>query len=173
MPDATGKRWYLVQCKPRQDSRALEHLERQGYRCLLPMHQDERLYKGQLQPFVTPLFPGYLFIHLDKVGDSWLPIRSTRGVTTIVSFGGHPTPVPQAVIDHLLTIGTLPSPALLSGDRITINIPGLEQLETIYLEKDGENRVLLLLTILQRQVIIKAPIKNLKKHTLGPRKSDD
>lgn len=33
------------------------------------------------------LFPGYLFIQLDQLNDNWHPIRSTRGVNQLVTFG--------------------------------------------------------------------------------------
>ena len=163
MPDATGKRWYLVQCKPRQASRALEHLERQGYECLLPMHQIERLHKGQLQKLSEPLFPGYLFIRLDKVEDNWSPIRSTRGVNQIVSFGGRPTPVPDIIISDVTTRTASVKSALSKGDHILIDAPNLKQLDAIFLSRDGESRVLLLLKILQRDVITSLPVTYLKK----------
>lgn len=163
MPDATGKRWYLVQCKPRQAPRALEHLERQAYECLLPMHHIERLRKGQLQKLSEPLFPGYLFIRLDKVEDNWSPIRSTRGVNQIVSFGGHPTPVADTIISDLATKATSMEPALSKGDHILIDAPNLKPLDAIFLCRDGESRVLLLLNILQREVVTRLPVTYLKK----------
>ncbi|RML53195.1 Transcription antitermination protein RfaH, partial [Pseudomonas syringae pv. maculicola] len=46
------------------------------------------------------LFPGYLFIHMDQVHDNWYPIRSTRGVSRIVTFGGHPVPVRDHLIEQ-------------------------------------------------------------------------
>jgi transcriptional antiterminator RfaH len=165
MPDATGKCWYLVQCKPRQAPRALEHLERQGFQCLLPLHHIQRRHKGQLKQVVEPLFPGYLFINLDKVDDNWLPIRSTRGVSHIVSFGGRPTTVPLSVIERLLQLDTEPAnnPPLASGDRVSIVTPGLEQVDAIFLEHDGEGRVLLLLQLLQRQVHTRVPLSWIEK----------
>ncbi|MFZ5957312.1 transcription/translation regulatory transformer protein RfaH [Pseudomonas knackmussii] len=158
MPEATGKQWYLIQCKPRQDMRALEHLERQGYQCLLPIHEVERLQKGKLQLLSEPLFPGYLFIHLDKVEDNWMPIRSTRGVNQIVKFGGRPAPVPSSVIDELSNREMKAAPALVAGDRVRINDPSLQQVEAIFLEKNGDERVLLLLKLLQREVVVDIPI---------------
>lgn len=163
MPGATGKQWYLIQCKPREDKRALENLERQGYQCLLPMQQIERLQKGKLQSLSEPLFPGYLFIHLDKVEDNWLPIRSTRGVNQIVKFGGRPTPVPSAVIDELSNRESKAAPALVAGDRVQINEPSLRQVEAIFLEKNGDERVLLLLKLLQREVTVEIPIGKVEK----------
>jgi len=163
MPEATGKRWYLVQCKPRQDRRALEHLERQNYHCLLPLHSVERLQKGKLQQSDEPLFPGYLFIHLDKVEDNWLPIRSTRGVNQIVSFGGRPTPVSDHIIDKLVNTQAPILPAFSKGDRLLIDDPNLQQLEAIFLCKDGDERVLLLLKILQRELTISFPVNRLRR----------
>ncbi|WP_435607647.1 transcription/translation regulatory transformer protein RfaH [Pseudomonas knackmussii] len=163
MPDATGKQWYLIQCKPRQDMRALEHLERQGYQCLLPTHEVERLQKGKLQQLTEPLFPGYLFIHLDRVDDNWMPIRSTRGVNQIVSFGGRPTSVPEAIVSKLQSTNTSVAPALIAGDRVALNDPSLQQLEAIFLEKNGEERVLLLLTLLQREVVVSVPLVQVQK----------
>ncbi|MCL6688664.1 transcription/translation regulatory transformer protein RfaH [Pseudomonas sp. R3.Fl] len=163
MPDATGKRWYLIQCKPRQDRRALEHLERQGYQCLLPLHSVERLQKGKLQQTEEPLFPGYLFIHLDKVDDNWLPIRSTRGINQIVSFGDRPTPVPDQVIGKLFNAPTALLPALVKGDQVLIDDANLNQLEAIFLCRNGNERVLILLNILQREVTISLPIERLRR----------
>lgn len=163
MPDATGKQWYLIQCKPRQDMRALENLERQGYQCLLPTHEVERLQKGKLQQLTEPLFPGYLFIHLDRLDDNWLPIRSTRGVNQIVAFGGRPAPVPETIVSKLQRTDTGVVPALIAGDRVALNDPGLQQIEAIFLERNGDERVLLLLTLLQREVVVSVPLARVQK----------
>jgi|SRR5580700_5076848 hypothetical protein len=55
-------RWYLVQCRARQDDRALEHLERQGFECYRPLYERERIWRGRKQLASAALFPGYLFI---------------------------------------------------------------------------------------------------------------
>ncbi|MDN6871696.1 transcription/translation regulatory transformer protein RfaH [Pseudomonas citronellolis] len=158
MPEATGKSWYLVQCRPRQDTRALEHLERQGYQCLLPTYDIERLQKGKLQLLNEPLFPGYLFIHLDKIDDNWLPIRSTRGVQQIVSFGGRPVPVADAVIERVLHRTNITTPALVMGDHVLLDVSGSQPIEAIFLARNGSERVLLLLRLLQRELIVSSPL---------------
>ena len=35
--------WYLIHTKPRQESVALENLERQGYQCYLPVDANRKL----------------------------------------------------------------------------------------------------------------------------------
>ncbi len=95
--------WYLVHTKPRQEKCALENLERQGYQCYLPTLPSEKLRQGLLTVSDEPLFPRYLFIRLGQ-GDSaksWAPIRSTKGVSRLVSFGVEPAKVEDGLIELL------------------------------------------------------------------------
>lgn len=86
-PQHPPPRWYLIQCKPRQDSRAEENLTRQDFKCYRPTHRVERVQRGRRTTSMESLFPGYLFIQLDQLNDNWHPIRSTRGVNQLVTFG--------------------------------------------------------------------------------------
>lgn len=95
--------WYLVHTKPRQEKCALENLERQGYQCYLPTLPSEKLRQGLLTVSDEPLFPRYLFIRLGQ-GDSaksWVPIRSTKGISRLVSFGVEPAKVEDGLIELL------------------------------------------------------------------------
>ncbi|WP_440468566.1 transcription/translation regulatory transformer protein RfaH [Pseudomonas sp. YH-1] len=161
MSTTTEKRWYLVQCKPKQDIRALENLRRQGYECLLPLHKLERLQKGQWKTHEEPLFPGYLFIELDTLLDNWMPIRSTRGVSQIVRFGTHPLSVPLNIIERLRNTSPTVEAELLPGDKIIVEWGQLHGLEAIFINKDGNERVLILLNILQREVKVTVPVSGL------------
>ena len=84
--------WYLVQTKPRQEQCALDNLQRQGYECYLPTLRAEKIRQGAVAVVAEPLFPRYLFIRLSQENSapSWAPIRSTKGVTRLVSFGVEP-----------------------------------------------------------------------------------
>ena len=95
--------WYLVHTKPRQEKCALENLHRQGYQCYLPTIPAEKLRQGLLTVADEPLFPRYLFIRLGQ-GDtakSWAPIRSTKGVSRLVSFGVEPAKVADNLVEAL------------------------------------------------------------------------
>src|ERR1700726_1025932 len=94
-------RWYLVQCRARQEARALEHLERQGFECYRPLYERERIRRGRKYLTQAALFPGYLFIRLDRIHDNWLPICSTRGVIQIVRFNEYPLPVADEIIQQI------------------------------------------------------------------------
>lgn len=84
--------WYLVHRKPRQGVRAEESLLRQGYDCYRPQHRRERLVQGRRQAVVESLSPGYQFIQLAN-NANWAPLRSTRGVSYVIGFGGQPLSV--------------------------------------------------------------------------------
>ena len=54
--------WFAVYTKPRQEQVALENLERQGFRCFLPMAVNPYQRRSQRMPRIEPLFPRYLFL---------------------------------------------------------------------------------------------------------------
>ena len=101
MTPSIPARWYLIQTKPRQEARAEEHLLRQHFECYRPLKAPAPLRGSQGTKSGEALFPGYLFIRLDCIHDNWYPIRSTRGVSRVVSFGGQPTPVRDELIEQL------------------------------------------------------------------------
>src|SRR3984957_14717414 len=163
----TGElRWYLVHCRPREDERALEHLERQGFECYRPARQVERLRAARRYTAKEPLFQRYLFIRLDCVNDNWYPIRSTRGVHQIVRFNAAPLPVRDEIIEGIrtrLAIRPVKEPYLQPGERVRITEGAFSRLEAIFLAHDGTERVVLLLNILQSDQRLSFPIESVRK----------
>ena len=92
--------WYLIYTKPRQERCALDNLQWQGYECYFPTMPAEKLRFGKLGVVDQALFPRYLFIRLGQgpAAQSWAPIRSTKGVSRLVSFGTIPAKVDDALI---------------------------------------------------------------------------
>ena len=155
--------WYLVHCKPRQDERAEEHLLRQGYACYRPRLQRERLVRGRRQSVVESLFPGYLFIQLNP-DSNWSPLRSTRGVNRLVRFGEYPLQVPSSLIDSLQErTPSEPQPLLQPGDRVRIVDGSFAELEAIFLSMDGEERVVLLMKLLNREHRLSLPLTSVRR----------
>ncbi|KAI2689526.1 transcription/translation regulatory transformer protein RfaH [Pseudomonas sp. TNT3] len=163
-------RWYLIQCKPRQDSRAEENLTRQAFKCYRPTQQVERIQRGRRITSLESLFPGYLFIQLDQINDNWHPIRSTRGVNQLVTFGKQPISVADELIDQLkhrlqnqLSETPKGSITLEPGDRVRINSGTYKELEAIFLSHDGAERIVILLQLLHREQTLSVPISSIEK----------
>ena len=95
--------WYVIHSKLRQEARALLNLQNQGYSCYLPVFPTQKLRNGKLKTQLDPLFSRYLFIQLSLAhsGQSWAPIRSTLGVSTLLMFGNEPARVAPQLIDVL------------------------------------------------------------------------
>lgn len=157
--------WYLVQCKASQDERAEINLLNQGYTCFRPTHRRERVVRGRRKVVCESLFPSYLFIQLGGE-DSWAPLRSTRGVARVVSFGGKPLPVRDELIAQFQEHeGDAPvEPGFSSGERVRITSGPLVELEAIFLAMEGEERVVLLMQFLEREQRISIPLADIRKH---------
>ena len=161
---AVGKNayWYLVQCKAREAFRAHEHLTNQQFECFLPTHSVKRTRRQTTHWVTEPLFPHYLFIHLSETSN-WGVIRSTRGVAKVVAFNGRPCPVADplvAALQHQCAIrnGEQPPPLYQPGERVLITEGCFKDLEAVVQATKGEERVVLLLTLLNREQPIEVPI---------------
>jgi transcription elongation factor/antiterminator RfaH len=99
---AAGERWFLVHSLPKKERQAEFHLRAQGFRTHLPQIQKTVRHARQLKTVRAPLFPRYLFIILNPSRDPWLSVRSTVGVSHLVSCDGRPIPVPAGVVESLI-----------------------------------------------------------------------
>lgn len=155
--------WYVVQTKPRQEFRAEEHLLNQGLRCVLPTLRAEKIHRGRRVLITEPLFARYLFVELDGETRNWGAIRSTRGVSRLVTFGGVPGKLPPGWID-LFQCDTPPIKSLFeAGQRVVVTQGAFCGLEGIYQMPDGESRAIVLLELLSRPCMGAFPIESLRR----------
>lgn len=158
--------WYLIQCRPHEDVRALENLERQHFECYRPLYEKERLRRGRRVFMRAALFPGYLFIRLDCLNDNWLPICSTRGVFKIVRFNERPLPVSDQIVNDIrrrIDSKPIREPYLKSGEHVVITDGSFSGIEGIFVAPDGDERVMLLLNILHRDQTLSFPVADVRK----------
>jgi transcriptional antiterminator RfaH len=147
-----SRAWYLVQSKPRNEARALENLVRQGYETYLPLMEVERLQRGKLLKKMEPLFPRYLFLHLEEGNDNWGPIRSTLGVAGLVRFGQAYAVVSDEVMAAVRErTQDIKKSLFESGDNIRVVSGPLLGLEGVFEIADGEQRSFVLLEFMQKQ----------------------
>lgn len=164
---STDKHWYLVYSKPRQEGVAKTNLERQGYQSYLPMVRVPRRRLGRRVIRIEPMFPRYLFIRLDTATDNWAPIRSTMGVSSLVRFGMHPSPVPDELVDFLRSRDTsagyqdVPLNRLEPGQKVVIEEGPFRGYEGIYMAKSSHERVIVLLDIVGRSARAQVNIEHL------------
>lgn len=160
-------RWYLVQSRPMQAERAAENLQRQGYEVFYPLIQEQRVRRGRRVSVETALFPNYLFIRLRRWVDNWYPLRSTRGVLRLVSFGGEPLPVPEEVVEGIRQrLALKEAHALLEpGEPVDIVEGPFLGVDAIFEAHKDEDRVVLLIEMINRQARVSLPISVVRKRS--------
>ena len=161
--------WYLVHTKPRQEACALQNLQQQGYVCYLPTLSSEKINQGILKVSEEPLFPRYLFIQLDQGSSakSWSPIRSTKGVNRLVSFGTEPAKVDDDLIELLKIQERVahkqPQRLFSPGDRVQLTSGAFAGVDAFYKMADGESRVMVLIELLSKCVSLSVSLNSLRK----------
>lgn len=158
-------KWYVLQCKPGQGDRALEHLQNQDIGCFYPKIMVEKLRRGKRNSKLEALFPGYIFIKLSQEDPMWSKLRSTRGVLRIVGFGGKPLPVGEAVIGHIRQ--SLASVSLCggikTGDDVELAEGPFTGLNAVFQSYDGEERAIVLIDFMQKTQRVSVPISSLRQ----------
>lgn len=161
--------WYLVHTKGRQEDTALTNLQRQNFRCYMPMLYVEKVRRGKPTVVAEPMFPSYVFVQLDGTGNgqSWSPIRSTLGVRELVKFGGHPAKVDTNLITGLHEREQLqqsnPKALFAAGDKVVITDGPFAGIEAIYQTTDAERRSMILLSMLNKPVPMRIEPGKLRK----------
>ncbi|MDR5866300.1 transcription/translation regulatory transformer protein RfaH [Halomonas koreensis] len=167
--DPAIPRWYVIQCKGGESFRAAEHLGNQGFEVFHPVLQVQKKRRGRLTWVSEPLFPHYLFIRLDRLASNWRPIRSTRGVLRLVTFGVDlPVPVSDALVDTLRRHG---GPAadddanvyFRAGEAVEITDGPFKDLQAVFANHKGEERAIVLLNMLHQQQRLEMPVAQLRR----------
>lgn len=116
-----------------------------------------------------PLFSSYLFIRLGQgsAAQNWAPIRSTKGVSRLVSFGIEPAKVDDRLISVLHAQSAIahaePEPLFKSGERVIITDGAFNRLEAIYQMADGDQQSLVLIELIGRSVSMRVMPSSLQK----------
>lgn len=157
--------WHLIHTKPRQERVACEQLERQGYRTYLPLIGQP----NHAQNPVAPLFPRYLFIRLTAGLDDWTPIRSTRGVSSLVRVGMNPAKISDQLVDAIKKradadgLHRLPAKNFCKGDRVRLVSGPLADYEAIFCEQRAEHRAIILLNLVGSMNRIEVPAESIAR----------
>lgn len=157
--------WYVVKTKPRQEALGLVNLERQGYECFLPLERRKLRLRGNYRYKAEPLFPGYLFLHVDFARENTLPIRSTTGINGLIRFGDRIPNLPVEFVDDLQNRAKVNGGYIdlkeptdwVRGDRLTVVDGPLLGWQVVFQARTSVERILVLLDLLGKQNIVEMP----------------
>ncbi len=141
--------------KPKMETTAKEHLNRQGFEVYLPLWMELKRRQGTWRETQSPMFPRYLFVRPSYAEQSLAPIRSTSGVSQLVRFGTEPAIAGEGLIREIrqLELGRNGIARSLipfkKGDQVEILDGPFKGVSAKVLSCD-QRRVILLLQILGR-----------------------
>ena len=114
---------------------------------------------AEFETVAAPLFPRYLFVSVDTANQRWHAIRSTIGITRLVTRGNLPADVPPSIIEGLKrredANGLIPleqRPRFASGDKIRVRDGAFCDALGLFEGMSGQERVAILLDLLGRKV---------------------
>ncbi|HYP35056.1 MAG TPA: transcriptional activator RfaH [Stellaceae bacterium] len=152
-------RWYAVYTQPHGETKALEHLLRQGYCAYLPRYRTLVSHARRRQTVLRPLFPRYLFAGIDRASMRWRPILSTFGVADVVRAGDEPAPVPSEIVSAIREREEAggfdrisPQQSLRLGELVRVTAGAFEDMVGMLVELRDRDRVVVLLELLGRAV---------------------
>lgn len=143
--------WYALFTKPRREHQVGEILSEKGLETYVPtirVRQRRRIVE-------KPFFPRYMFVRLNFQEVGLSDVQWTPGLTSIVSFGGGPTPVPEAIIERLKAeLERLNREGTFSpfqpGDRVRIISGPMRDFEAVFdTHLSGSDRVRILVEFLR------------------------
>lgn len=147
--------WYAIHTKPRQETLAESGLQREGVETFHPKLCRKRTIRRVRKWTTGPLFPGYIFGRFD-IRQSARLVKYATGVTNIVSFGGKPAVVEDAIIQTIRShaqedVVTAQPQQFKPGDIVEIQEGPLRGLLGIFeREMSDRDRVVVLLDALAK-----------------------
>jgi len=160
------KRWYVVHTQARQEVRAEVNLRRQGFEVWLPWIRRPRRHARRVDNTLTPLFPRYLFVRLDFASEPWRSINGTFGVVRLLCNGDAPLVVPTGLVEEIIErcdeAGTIIGPLrpLIIGEHVKVTMDRFD-FEGLFETRSGQDRVVLLVKLLGREVRTSVPLRRL------------
>jgi transcriptional antiterminator RfaH len=156
--------WYLAYTKPRQEQVAKLNLQQQAFETYLPLFKT--LSKKTAQTNVPaaevfePMFARYIFFRPSTPRQSIAAARSTRGLSSIVSFGFEMATIHPETIANIRACEQERNDADISsvnpfhtGDKVRLRAGGLQSLHGL-VHSVSAKRVKLLLEILGHQKLV-------------------
>jgi transcriptional antiterminator RfaH len=156
MTTTFSRRWHVAQTHIHAESKATQHLIRQGFEVYLPRYLKRRRHARRVETVAAPLFPRYLFVAVTPT-QRWHSIHSTVGITRLVVNGDVPAVLPAAVIEGLKGREDAKGFIRLErrfapGDKVRVCDGAFCDFLGLFEDISGDDRVAILLDLLGRKV---------------------
>jgi transcription antitermination factor NusG len=159
------RKWFAVVTTPQHEKAALRHLDFVGIETFLPTYLSFRTWKNRQKVTVElPLFPTYLFVHIDQEDRS--RVLRTPGVRQLVGNSREPLCLPDREVEFLRTNilqqKAQPYSGLVVGQRVRINSGPMQGVEGCLVRKSNEWRFVLTVQLIHHHVAVEVDASTLE-----------
>jgi len=150
--------WFAVYTCSRHEKSAAKHLLTRGIEHYLPLYRSKRRWAdGSKVTVELPLFPGYIFVHIDR--RERVRVLEVPGVLSMVgSTSRQPVAIPdgeiEALRNGLCRRAAEPHPLLKIGQRARIWSGPFAGLEGVVLRNGNNLRVVLTVDTIMRSIAV-------------------
>lgn len=148
--------WFLVYTRSQLEAVARQNLEQQGFETYLPLYKRLKNMDGVMVAVFEPMFARYVFVRPAHPAQSISPVRSTRGVAKLVSFGHEVATICSSVLNAIWQFEQQRNAAdlvalssLRSGHVVRFRDPAFGSLEGL-VRSVSSHRVAVLLELMGR-----------------------
>ena len=164
------KQWCALRTQPRKEDYACLNLKKQKYEYYYPKIEKIVRHARSEKLALRPLFPGYVFVKLDRLRESWYKLNSTYGVAHVILNSLTPAAVPDEII-HLIqekenNKGVVPLEVIrlfMTGDKVIIKDGSFAGQTAVFCDYTDNERVEILLSFLGREHKVKISALDLEK----------
>jgi len=156
--------WIVAHSHVNAENSAEAHLRRQGFEVYLPRYQKTKRHARRIEQVIRPLFPRYLFVKFSPQSTQWRCIRSTIGISHLLTAGDQPLTAPDGIIkelrgreNYLGFVSGLGSEGMKLGQKVKIISGPFSDHLGIFDGLSDSQRVAVLLDVMGRQVRAKIP----------------
>ena len=130
--------WFVAHVRPRCEKKLQEFCLREGFPTTLPLFRSVKKYRRKKVEFLKPLFPGYLFLHVDRISAS--KVRQSQYVANILEppdqfeFASQL----QQILEALSSDSEVRlCPNIVEGQRVRIKLGPLRGVEGVVILRQG------------------------------------
>ena len=153
-------KWYVVQTYSCREKVVDKLLKDQGICSFLPLITEKHRWSDRLKTIHIPLFPNYLFVHIDVKGDDYYKVSYSHSVCRILRDQTGPISVfdyqitdIKRMIDNKSILKAVRG--LYRGQRVIIKSGPLKGMTGEYIQTQDERYLAIHISILGQTVLVK------------------
>jgi transcription antitermination factor NusG len=163
--------WYAVYTIPQHEKSALKQLELREIESFLPVYETVRVWKNrQRVKLVLPLFPSYLFVHINS--SERAKVLHSPGVLQIVGNSREGATLPDAEVEFLRSgfckQRIVPYREFVIGEKVCIKSGVMQGLQGTLVRKNNDMRFVLTIEMINQHAAIQVDPEDLEPVVVSP-----